>query len=69
VKTQTKSIIKAGLFSGIIFASGMAGFDYADGENFNIWKFIFYASFFGIFMGLMTHRNIKKTARKNKTTK
>jgi len=62
--TQTKAIIKSGLISGIVYAGLMAGFDYSDGQDFRIWKFIFHASFFGIFMGFMTRYNLKKQAKK-----
>jgi len=67
--TQTKAIIKSGLISGIVYAGLMAGFDYSDGQDFRIWKFIFHASFFGIFMGFMTRYNLRKQAKKenNKT--
>ena len=67
MKSQTKSIIKGGLFGGIVYALGMAGFDFSDGESFNVWKFIFNSSFFGIFMGFMTRYNLKKQAEKEKT--
>ncbi|MCX7552092.1 hypothetical protein [Xanthomarina sp. F2636L] len=69
MNTQTKAIIKSGLFSGIVYAGLMAGFDYSDGENFRIWRFILNALFFGIFMGLFTRYNLKKQADndKNKT--
>lgn len=66
MNTQTKAIIKSGLFSGIVYAGLMAGFDYSDGQDFKIWKFIFHASFFGIFMALMTRYNLKKQADKEK---
>ncbi len=66
MNTQAKSIIKSGLFSGIVYAGLMAGFDYSDGQDFKIWKFIFHASFFGIFMALMTRYNLKKQADKEK---
>ncbi|TXD48492.1 MULTISPECIES: hypothetical protein [unclassified Polaribacter] len=66
MNTQTKAIIKSGLFSGIVYAGLMAGFDYSDGQDFKIWKFIFHASFFGIFMALMTRYNLKKQANKEK---
>ena len=67
--SQTKAIIKSGLISGILYAGLMAGFDYSDGQDFRIWKFIFHASFFGIFMGFMTRYNLRKQAKKenNKT--
>ena len=67
--TQTKAIIKSGLISGILYAGLMAGFDYSDGQDFRIWKFIFHASFFGIFMEFMTRYNLRKQAKKenNKT--
>ena len=49
---QTKSIIMGGVVGGVVYASMMAGFDYSDGQDFKIWKFIFHTSFFGIFMGI-----------------
>jgi uncharacterized membrane protein YadS len=61
---QAKAIIKSGLFSGIVFAGLMAGFDYFEGQDFRIWKFIFHASFFGIFIGLMIRYYLKKQAEK-----
>lgn len=69
MKAQTKTIIKEGLFGGIFYALAMAGFDYSDGEIFNVWKFIFNTSFFGIFMGLMTRYNLKKKQKINKLNK
>lgn len=67
MKSQTREIIKGGLFGGIVYALGMAGFDYIDGESFNGWKFLFNSSFFGIFMGFMSGYNLKKQAEKQKT--
>lgn len=67
MKSQTKAIIIGGLFGGIVYALVMAGIYYGDGESFNIWKFIFNASFFGIFMGFMTRYNLKKQVEKEKT--
>jgi len=57
---QTKVKLKGGLYSGIAFALGMAGFDFVDGESFNVWKFIFNLCFFGFSMGLMTRYDFKK---------
>ncbi|MFD0992566.1 hypothetical protein [Tenacibaculum geojense] len=69
MKTQTKSIIIGGLFGGISYALGMAGFEFVDGENFQIWKFIFHASFFGIFMGFLVNYNLRKQkGKENKKT-
>jgi hypothetical protein len=61
---QTKSIIIGGLVGGIVYASIMAGFDFSDGQNFRIWRFILNALIFGTFMGLMTRYNIKKQLKK-----
>jgi len=36
MKIQTKSIIKGGLFGGIVYALGIAGFNYSDGQDFRI---------------------------------
>jgi dipeptide/tripeptide permease len=69
MKTRTKSIIKGGLFGGIVYALVMLGFDFIDGKNFNVWKFIFNLSFFGILMGFMIYYNLKKQVEKNKSNK
>jgi len=66
MKAQTKSIIIGGLFSGIVYALLMAGFDLTDRENFNLWKFIFNFLFFGISMALMTRYSIKKSENQKK---
>ena len=65
---QTKTIIKSGLLSGIIYAGLMAGFDYSDGQDFRIWRFIFNLLFFGIFMGLINRYNLKKQTKKGNKT-
>ena len=61
---KTKSIIMGGVVGGVIYTSMMAGFDYSDGQDFKIWKFIFHTSFFGIFMGVLTRYNLRKQAKK-----
>ncbi len=64
----TKKTIVAFLFSGLIFAGLSAGFDYSDGMEFRLWRFIFKAFFFGFFMALMLRYNLKKNeaAKDNK---
>jgi|TARA_B110000093_G_C12768484_1_gene325550 hypothetical protein len=74
MKTETKSIIKGGIFGGVVYAGIMAGFNYTDGQDFRIWRFIFNALFFGICMGFITRNSLKKQAEKKnknsiKTTK
>lgn len=67
MKRTTKSIITQGLLSGLGYAAGMAGFQYYDGKDFSIPRFIFNLVFFGAFIGFITHYNIKKTReRENK---
>ncbi|WP_412983918.1 hypothetical protein [Pontimicrobium sp. IMCC45349] len=66
MNTQTKSIIKGGFFGAIVYAGIMAGFDYFDGEGFRIWRFIFNALFFGIFISLMIRYNLKQQEKKEK---
>ena len=68
MNTQTKTIIKSSLLSGIIYAGLMAGFDYSDGQDFRIWRFTFHFLFFGIFMGLMNRYLLKKQAKKKNKT-
>jgi len=57
MNSQTKAIIRGGLFGGIVYALGMAGFDYSDGENFNVWKFIFNFRSNEFFKGLVRCSN------------
>lgn len=45
--------IKLAVFSGLFFASGLALFDYSDGVDFRLGKFIFNFLFFGAAMGWM----------------
>ena len=58
--TITKKRIFVFLISGLIFASLSAGFDYNEGDEFNLWKFIIKTTFFGLLMALITRYNIKK---------
>jgi hypothetical protein len=67
MKSQTKAIKKGGLFGGILFALGMAEFDFSDDKSFNVWKFILNSSFLGIFMGLLTSYNLRKQLENQKT--
>ena len=62
MKPVMKSSIKAGLISGLVYAGIMTGFDFIDKEDFNIWKFLFNLTFFGIAMGYMNWYNLKKAA-------
>ncbi|MGQ7947101.1 hypothetical protein [Flavobacterium sp. WC2509] len=60
MKPITKTMIKTFLFTGLIYAGLMAGYDYSEGNGFQLWKFIFHASFFGLFMALMARYSYKK---------
>ena len=62
MKPVMKSNTKAGLISGLVYAGIMAGFDFIDKEDFNIWKFLFNLTFFGIMMGYMFWNSLKKAA-------
>ena len=55
-----KAIIKTGVFSGLFFATFMAGFDYLSKDPFSIFKFIFHSLFFGLFMSISFRHNYKK---------
>ncbi len=66
MNTQLKSILTGGFVGGIVYAGVMAGFDYYDGENFRMWKFVFNFLFFGTFTGISTRYNIKKQSEKEK---
>lgn len=60
MKTQTKTLIKNGLIAGIVYAGLMAGYDYFNGDEFKIFKFIFHCIFFGGFMSLIELLRNKK---------
>lgn len=46
-KPSIKRILATFLIGGIVYALGMAGFDYKDGEPFDLNKFILQAILFG----------------------
>ena len=58
-KSRIKSSAIGGIIGGLFYALGMAGYDFIDGENFNIYKFIFQTAFFGLFMGMLTYFNVE----------
>ncbi len=67
MKPITRLTIISFLVSGLTFAALSAGMDYYDGMEFQIWRFIFRASVFGLFMALLFRYNFKKNeASKNK---
>ena len=47
-----KKNIRSAVIRGLLFAIGMALFEYFDGSIFNIFKFLFHFVFFGSFMGI-----------------
>lgn len=69
VKLNLKLMIVQTILMGLTFASLMTVFGFILGEKFNIWQFVFQASFFGLFMGIlfpvvtkiMTDKVLKKT--------
>jgi hypothetical protein len=55
VKKEKLSVftqIKIGIFSGLFFASIMAGFSYLNNESFSVNEFLFYFVCFGFFMAI-----------------
>jgi hypothetical protein len=60
MKTLTKTIIRAFLISGLIYAGLMAGFDYSKGKEFEILIFLFRFSIFGFFMSLAARYKHKR---------
>ena len=70
VKLNLKLMIVQTIILGFTFAGVMALFGSIWGEKFNSWQFIFNATFFGIFMGILfpvitkitTDRVLKKTS-------
>jgi hypothetical protein len=64
MKAENKAFIKTFLIAGIVYASIMAGFDYADGQEFKPYKFLFSFLFFGLFMGYIFRNGHKKQLKK-----
>lgn len=52
--------IKRAVFSGLLYAGGLALFDYGDGVDFRLGKFIFDFLFFGGALGWMLSRQKKE---------
>ena len=61
---QTKAILIGALIGGLVYAGLMTSFDYSYKQDLSIGKFIANFIFFGIFMGCLTHYNIKKQSKK-----
>lgn len=59
MNSKNKKIIKIGFFTGLLFASFMAGFNFLDSQNFSILQFSLNFLFFGIAMSYMTFVSIK----------
>lgn len=66
MKVENKIFIKSFLIAGLVYAGLMAGFDYSDGLDFHIVKFIFHFLFFGLFMGLLARYNHLKQLKKKR---
>ncbi len=64
MKAENRAFIKTFLIAGIVYASIMAGFDYADGQEFKLYKFVFSFLFFGLFMGYIFRIGDKKQLKK-----
>jgi hypothetical protein len=64
MRVENKVFIKSFLISGLVYAGLMAGFDYSEGQEFRIWRFLLSFLFFGIFMGLVSRYNHKKQLKK-----
>jgi hypothetical protein len=56
----TKTMIKTFLISGLVYAGLTAGYDYLEGNGFRLSKFVFNASFFGLFSALISRYRYKK---------
>lgn len=50
---------------GLPFAIIMAGFDYYDGKEFQLPKYVFAAAFYGLFMGFLFRNNFKSKIESN----
>jgi len=65
-QNMTKTMIVAGLVSGIIYGGLMALMDYYEGNGFRIYRFLFHLLFFGLFMGFWTGYSAKKQSDKKR---
>ena len=64
MKKESKSSLKSGLVSGIIFSGIMALFYYHKERDFNIWTFLFNFLFYGTAMALLARYYEKKDEKK-----
>ncbi|SEA42394.1 hypothetical protein SAMN05443667_104163 [Flavobacterium gillisiae] len=64
MKAENKIFIKSFLLSGLVYTTLMAGFDYSDGQDFEILKLLFHFLFFGLFMGLLARYSHRKQIKK-----
>ena len=62
---KNKTILTSGIIAGTFYAGSMVGFDYYNGQDFSIWRFLFNFLYFAIIMGFMT-RYVKKHDEKEK---
>lgn len=60
MNTIIKQRIKTFLLTGLIYAVGIAAYDYFSGNEFKLGKFIFNASFFGLIMAILSRKDYKK---------
>lgn len=67
MKVENKIFIKTFLLSGLVYTTLMAGFDYSDGKEFEIFKLIYHFLFFGLIMGLMARYSHRKLLKKEAT--
>jgi len=68
MRIKYKSIV-SGLTAGVIYAVIMAGYDYSDGQNFRIWRFVVNFLYLGIFMGLFNYYMLKRNKKKSENEK
>lgn len=57
--------LKLAVFSGLLYAGGLALFDYCDGVDFRLGKFIFDFLFFSGAMGWIAHINFNRPKKEN----
>ncbi|RXG30146.1 hypothetical protein [Leeuwenhoekiella palythoae] len=64
MKSRLKSLLIGGCVGGGVYAAIMAAFDYYDGQEFSLWKFVINFLIFGGFMTLTTWYSLKKADKK-----
>lgn len=64
IKSYTKKALNSAIFAGIGFGIVLAGIDYYDEDDFELWKLICKVLCFAILMGLYFNYSFKRKSKK-----